>query len=485
MNTPDRNESLASRPPARYSLQRRLLWSLGLPIIVVALLQAGLAYRAALTQADAAFDAQMKQLATAIQAGQVDSRLSASGIKELDFVVQTWSADGRIIYQSTTRRLAPARVKPGYSIAQTGDKTYRVYATGRSGVFVQVSQDLQARADKARQEAFSRTWPIALLGLFLVLLTNWVIRRALAPVDRVRQELSQRRARRLEPVDDANLPSEVQPLVRELNDLLERVSQTMQGHRDFVADAAHELRSPLTAIKLQVQNLRRTSPPAGQQTDPDTAAAVKRLEQGVDRAARMTDQLISMAREQVPLSESEPSQIVSLSELAKDVIIQLTAQADDRNIDLGMHRDDSLTITGQTDSIRVLVRNLIGNALKYTPVNGTVDVSVITENDRVCLIVEDSGPGIEASQRERVFDRFYRGHPYREHADAPGEPTIESQTNTPDTGQPEATGSGLGLAIVKAVANRHQAEVQLAKSPRLGGLRVRVQFPHLERAATA
>lgn len=469
---------------ATYSLRRRLLWLLGLAIIVVALLQAALAYRAALAQADAAFDAQMKQLAMAIRAGQFDPSQPRRTAEELDFVVQAWSADGRIVYQSTRRRIAPAQRRPGYSIAKTGDKTYRVYATDQRGVSVQVSQDLDARASEARREAIKRTWPIALLGPLLVLLAGWVISRSLAPVERVRRELSQRKPGQLESIDEADLPAEVKPLVSELNGLFDRVSTTLQAQQNFVADAAHELRSPLTAVKLQLQNVRKamTGANAGNATSTtatsstassDAIEGLQRLEQGIERAARMTDQLISMAQQEA-LTDIGPATPVNLGELVREAIVQLNPQATERQIDLGLYRDESLDVDGWPDALRILLRNLVSNAIKYSPQHGTVDVSVVRENGMTCLVVEDSGPGIEPGQRERVLDRFHRGRL--------AQSISGGKSNTPSVNTTDAIpeGSGLGLAIVKTISDRHRAALQLARSPRLGGLRVTVAFAPCE-----
>lgn len=437
-----------------YSLRSRLLWVSGLAFMVVALLQAALAYRAALAQADDAFDAQMKQLALAIRAGQFDGNRPARGAEELDFVVQAWSADGRIIYQSTTRRLARVKRQPGYSIARTGDKTYRVYATDQSGVSVQVSQDMDARARKARREAIKRTWPIALVGPLLVLLAGWIITRSMAPVERVRRDLARRKPGQLESIDESDLPDEVKPLVSELNHLFDRVSDTIDTQQHFIADAAHELRSPLTAIKLQLQNLRSATSrsTADDSSTADVTSALDRLEHGVERAARMIDQLISMARQEA-LNDTSPPVRVDLQALVRDAIVATAPQAADKQIDLGLHQEIPVAIEGWPDALQIMMQNLVSNAIKYTPRDGTVDVSIVEESGLPVIVVEDSGPGIDPDQRERVLDRFYRGKA----ADAPG--------------------SGLGLAIVKTICDRHHARLTLARSPRLGGLRASVHFP--------
>jgi two-component system OmpR family sensor kinase len=276
-----------------------------------------------------------------------------------------------------------------------------------------------------------------------------VISGSLEPVARVRKQLASRHADDLSPVSDAGLPDEVRPLVQELNLLFGRVRTAFDTQQNFVADAAHELRTPLAALKLQVQSLERSDSRA------DSAdarkLAVSRLSAGIERATRLVEQLLVLARQE---ANEAPRQPVELVVLAKRAVADLIGVAQNKHIDLGLQRDDAGTVEGQPEALMILLRNLVDNAIKYTPHGGTVDVSVLNEQGALSVKVEDSGPGIPPEERERVFDRFYR---------VPGS---------------EAAGSGLGLAIIKAIAERHGATLTLGESQRLGGLEATVRFVH-------
>ncbi len=236
-----------------------------------------------------------------------------------------------------------------------------------------------------------------------------------------------------------------------MNDLLARLKQSVERERSFIADAAHELRTPLTALDLQVQSLRAEAAGSGHDE------AVQRLEAGVARAARLVEQLLALAREERDgRREHEP---VALPDLAREVIEELLPLADKRGIDLGMERADAVRVAGDGEALRVLVRNLLDNAIRYSPAGGKVDVSVERHGGaepRAVLVVSDDGPGIPPPERERVFDRFHR---------------------VPGTA---ASGSGIGLALVRSIAAHHNAHIRLDDGPGARGLRVSVDFPALD-----
>ena len=258
--------------------------------------------------------------------------------------------------------------------------------------------------------------------------------------------MAARAADDLSPLPDADLPAEVLPLVRELNLLFDRVRLAFAAQQHFVADAAHELRSPLTALKLQAQALRRA------QDDVSRDAAIARLNDGIERAINLVGQLLVLAREESQRS-AEPLQAVDLQELSRQTVADVLPQAQARHIDLGLATTDAVSTQGHFEPLHILLRNLLDNAVKYAPEGGQVDISLAMRNGAAVLAVEDSGPGIPDEEMGRVFDRFYR------------------------SAGTQAVGSGLGLAIVKAIAERHGASVTMSRSRRLGGLRVEVAFP--------
>jgi two-component system OmpR family sensor kinase len=244
------------------------------------------------------------------------------------------------------------------------------------------------------------------------------------------------------------LPSEIRPLADALNDLLGRLDQSFSLQRRFAADAAHELRTPLTALNLQVQLAERA------QTDADRARAFERLRQGIRRATRLVQQLLTMARLDPDAATATPTSI-DVGKLVASVVEDARPLAAERAIALNCEgTTDPACVNGSEDALRILFNNLVDNALRYTPAGGRVLTAVARDQDGVQVVVEDTGPGIPEEERERVFDRFYRGR------------------------SAEATGTGLGLAIVSQVAEMHRGAVTLeAADPGSGGLRVRVRLP--------
>jgi two-component system OmpR family sensor kinase len=259
----------------------------------------------------------------------------------------------------------------------------------------------------------------------------------------VRRQLAQRQADDLSPVSDAELPDEVQPLVSELNLLFERVQRAFAAQQHFVADAAHELRSPLAALRLQLQGLQRAG------DDTARAAAAERLSAGIDRATRLVEQLLTLARQEASTAGAEPVDLRAVAQLA---LADVAPAAQARGMDVGLLDSAPATVPGNAEALRMLVRNLLDNAIKYTPTGGQVDLQVRVHEGQAVLTVEDSGPGIAPQHRDRAMQRFVR-------ITADGAP-----------------GSGLGLAIVQAIAQAHGAAVALGTSARLGGLQVVVSF---------
>lgn len=433
------------------SLRARLLWFLLAAIVLAAGAQALVAYRTVLKEADDIFDYHMQQMALSLRAGLPPSAAVGgigSGEQNFDFVVQVWTADGVRIFESAEQAALPQLAVLGFADVRARGTTYRVFSMQTSGLVIQVAQDMAARRNMAGALALRTIAPVALMAPLLMLVVWWVVSRSLAPVARVRKQVASRQADDLSAVSEEGLPDEVRPLVQELNLLFDRVRHAFDAQKHFVADAAHELRSPLAALKLQVQGLQRA---------PDAAArdlAVSRLVAGIDRATRLVEQMLALARHEASMAAGAKPQPVDLAEVARLAISDAVAAAQARRIDIGVsHADPDAVVSGQPEALRMLLRNLIDNAVKYTPEEGRVDVGIATRDSAVELSVDDSGPGLPEEERERVLDRFYR------------------------SGEPKAPGSGLGLAIVKSIADLHGATVALAPAPSLGGLRVLVRFP--------
>jgi len=434
------------------SLRARLLWFLLAAIVLAAGTQAFVAYRTVLNEADEIFDHHMRQMALSLRAGLPPSAAVGglgAGDENFEFIVQVWTLDGIRIFESAAQAALPQRAVLGFSNVQARSTTYRVFSLQTGALVIQVAQDMAARRRMAGTLALRTVGPIALAAPLLMLVVWWVVSFSLAPVARVRSQVAARQADDLSPLSENDLPEEVRPLVQELNLLFGRVQRAFEAQKHFVADAAHELRSPLAALKLQVQGLQRAT------DEPTRELAVSRLTAGIDRATRLVEQMLALARHEGSAMAGTRPESVSLTEVARLAISDVVSTAQARMIDIGVVRADPVKVPGQAEALRTLLRNLLDNAVKYSPDGGRVDVDIASGADAVELSVDDSGPGLPAGERERVLDRFYR------------------------SGEPQAPGSGLGLAIVKSIANLHGATVSLDRSASLGGLRVTVRFSTL------
>lgn len=441
------------------SLRARLLGFVLLAILGVALLQAGLAWRAARAEADALFDYHMEQTAQSLRAGLPQGLVTGviplpADEPQFDFVLQIWSIDGTRVFESAARAELPQRAVLGFADVDAHGTRYRVYSLQARTFVIQVAQDLRVRQRMAGALALRTALPIVLLAPLLMLLVGWLVNRSLAPVARVREQVAQRQADGLTPVDDVDLPDELRPLVQEFNALIGRAAQALDAQQRFVADAAHELRSPLAALKLQVQGLHRATDGATRER------ALQRLDAGIDRATRLIEQLLVLARQQAQASAGVPTVPVALADLLRQALADAAPAAQARRIDLGLAQADELTVDGHPDALRILLRNLLDNAIRYTPEGGRVDAALRREGAHGVLTVDDSGPGITEAERARVLQRFVR--------------LLDADAGAP------TTGSGLGLAIVQSVALLHAATLRLEQSLTLGGLRVSVRLPAAE-----
>ncbi|AEG93982.1 ATP-binding protein [Ramlibacter tataouinensis] len=437
--------SAAARP---HSLRRRLLGLVLAAILLAALGLGAATYRGALRQADALFDLHLQQMAQALRWGVPLGGLADGAADDgIEVLIQIWGLDGTLVFRSGPSPLPPRAVL-GYSDAEVDGRRWRIYTLHTPMQTVQIAQDRDARQARARALALQATLPMALLAPLLMLAVGWIITRSLAPVERMRRQVAARADDDLSPLPEQGLPQEVRPLVHELNLLFGRVDAAFAAQKNFVADAAHELRSPLAALRLQVQALRRASDDAS-----GREAAIARLQQGIERAIRLVGQMLVLARQEAG-GEAAPVQPVALQALLQEAIGAALPQATARGIDLGLAAVEPATVQGRAQELLILLNNLVDNAIKYAPPGGRVDLGLALEDGAPVLTVEDSGPGIPEDQRERAFDRFHR-------------------LGSAD----EAAGSGLGLAIVRAIAQRHGASVRLDASARLGGLRAEVRWP--------
>ncbi len=430
------------------SIRTRLLLALLGLVAVISLLAGILTYRRVLAETSALFDYQLRQMALSLQ-----SQVPLAPRLELpptggDFVVEIWDLFGRVEYLSRPGLPTIDRPYVGYANVTLQGQPWRVYGLQTFDGVIQVAQPLRVRQGLARAAALRVVIPLLVLLPLLAAAMAWVVGQSLAPLRRVAGEVQRRDVHSLAPVAATHLPEEIAPLVDQLNRLLGRVDAAFAAQRAFIADAAHELRSPLTAVRLQLQLLDRAPDPAAR-----TQARVQ-LGAAVDRAIHLVGQLLALARNEPRDVPPETRVPVSLREVATEALAEMHALAVERRIELALEAVSEAQVSGDREALRILVRNLVDNAIRYTPAGGRVQVSIGSGGAEAgaWLEVIDTGPGIPPAERSRAFDRFHR------RASAP------------------EGGCGLGLAIVKAVADRHGARVTLGDAP-AGGLKVTVAFP--------
>jgi len=426
------------------SIRARLLAALVATLLLGAAAIGGLVFWNVLRETEALFDYQMRQMALSLRdQGEIGVQPVDSD-QGFDYVVQIWTADGRAIYATSRYRALPSRAVLGFADVEVQGVLWRTYSVATRERVIQVAQPSAARRQLAARAALRSVTPLAAIAPLLAIVMAWLLSVALRPLARVASAVRARDAESLDLLPTHGLPDEVSPLVGALNRMLQRLAQAFGAQRAFVADAAHELRSPLTALKLQIDALRSADDEASR------GVAIESLRRGVERAVRLVEQLLTLARSERG-APAVPSQRVDLSELVRQAIADTAPAALARGSDFELDAEERVELDGDPATLTALARNLAENAVLYAPAGARVRVRVWREEGVPVLSFDDSGPGIAKSERERVFDRFYRQN---------------------GSG---ASGSGLGLAIVRSVAERHGATVTLGDSE-LGGLRVVVRF---------
>lgn len=437
------------------SIRTRLLLSL-LPLFILAEAVIGtVTYRYVLRDSHELFDYHLRQMALSLrdQGAVLPPPGPPEDREQFDFVVQIWSADGSKIYLSHTRSRArlPERATLGFSDVVTGGERWRVYSTLARGRVIQVGQPFEVRERIAAAAALRSLTPLLFFAPLVALAIWWLVGKSLAPVEQIATELRRRDATRLDPVPEADIPTEVEPMVTSLNGLLERLRASFAAQRAFVADAAHELRTPIAALKLQAGLMARA------RDDDARTEALRELNAGIDRSAHLVDQLLALARSE-PQAKGEPGDCIDIARIAGGVVAEMMPIATARDSSLEFEAPATLPLRGDASALHSLLQNLVDNALRHTEPGSRVIVRVEEDDGLARLSVDDDGPGIAVEERDRVFDRFY------------------GRTAGGDAG------SGLGLAIAKAVIDRHAGRIELDRSP-LGGLRVLVSLPRIREEA--
>lgn len=430
------------------SIRKTLLVWLFAGVMIAIALTASLVYYQARKEANELSDHQMIQLVASMPQSPVPvagTRTDDASMPD-DFVVQVWDrSNGFRLYNSHEQITGlPQNKEIGFSDVSVEGTEWRIYNARLGETIVQVAQLASSRHQIAAQVALRTVAPLILLLPFLSILIWVTVGKSLAAVKRVAAHVQSRDASSLPAIPDQELPREIQPLTHAFNDLLSRLRLAIMAQRAFIADAAHELKTPLTALQLQMQLAQRA------RTDEERQAAFADLKGGLERANHLVQQLLTLAR-QDPGAYEQIREPVDLAALVHSVVTDFSALAQHKHITLEIKADQPAVITGNPEALRIMFNNLVDNAIRYTPDGGRVDLAIALLERQARITVADNGPGIPEKDLTRVLDRFYR---------VPGTPS---------------KGSGLGLAIVKQIATAHNAHITLSNAEH--GLDVQIIFP--------
>ncbi|MGB7816838.1 MAG: ATP-binding protein [Methylotenera sp.] len=366
---------------------------------------------------------------------------------EQKIAFQIWDESDLLLRSTLAPVTAMASDKEGYSETIVNGEPWRVLTRwdARHEFMIQVAEPLAGRESLARHITLKMLLPTFIALPVLALLIWFGVGAGLQPLKLLKQEVKQRTANRLEPLAMADVPEEVAPLVKALNDLFARLQQAFEGERRFTADAAHEMRTPLAALKIQAQVALRST------DEVERHVALENVLRGVDRATRLVEQLLTLARVD-PETAAMGYKQVDLRSLAAMVMADMEPLAHAKQIEMLLNEGPACHVSGDDAQLCLLLRNLLDNAIRYTPADGRVSVDV-HDNGGVSLEVRDTGPGIPKTEREQVQQRFYR-----------------------IAGSGEE-GSGLGLSIVRRIAQLHGARLELHDNDAGPGLLVKVLWP--------
>jgi len=429
------------------SLRTHLLLTLAIAITLGTLIQAGCAYHVALGEVSQISDLHMQRFAHAVS-GRINRQIEEGTYVELP----SHKEHDFSLIVTQLQNINPPRLpttRTGFSTQHEKHHAYRVFTLRTSDKTIQVIQDMDERSVEASQLALRTVLPIVVLAPLLMLCMWWVISHTLQPLIISRKEIARRSPDELHPLQTEHVPEELLPFIHEINTLFVRISKAFAAQQSFIGNAAHELRSPLAALRLQVQRLQRVQTPEARQQ------ATERLICGIDRATRLIEQMLVLARADAPVTTPGP---VDLIELVRMSLSDVMPGAQNRFIEVSANMPDApegaCCISGNIESLRTMLRNLMENAIKYAPRNGAVLIELQRgAAGELILSIEDNGPGIPEEERAEVFERFRRGSARY------------------------AEGSGLGLAIVSTIAERHKIRINLEESTRLGGLCVTLHCP--------
>ncbi len=445
----------------RLSIQTRLLSLSILSVLIVVLAGGWLAFREAGHEVDELVDGQLVQYARIMLAlahsGDEDRNVELPLFKgsrsARRMLFQIWEhgreGDKLLLHSPDMAQSWPAGVaRTGYSNLRLGDSTWRCLAAAddENKHYVLAALDMHVRDELSRDIAWVNLKPYLYSIPILAFLLAWGIHRGLAPLRKLDADLAVRSPERLGALADAELPLELSPLVATMNRLFGRVARTLDNERRFTSDAAHELRTPLAALLVQLQVAQRV------QDESEKQAAVAKALRGAERMSHLVGQLLALARLD-GAQESAQHLEFDLSALLEDAVREMTPTAAEKGRHLECRIEPDLTVLGNPDLLGVLIRNLLDNALRYGAVDGRINVQMTREAGKAVLRVADDGPGVAPADLEKLGTRFQRFAPQ----------SIE--------------GVGLGLSIVRRIAELHGAQLDFGPGLDRKGLGVTLRIP--------
>lgn len=437
-----------------YSLKRRLLQWISFPILIAAALIFLIAYLFSWHEIEEVYDAQLVHSAKTLlqlteheidEQQNIDIGTESPNLQhryENKTAFRIWKNDKIVLQSSRAKDFAGVEAPPGFSVQIIEEKPWRffVFIDAEKNIKVETAERYAIRYELIGQLMTSLAIPMAILVPFLLLIVWIGVRQSITPLIALSNEVDSRKIDDLTPIKNNDIPREVTPLVDAMNRLFIRIGDSFRREREFTDHAAHELRTPLAAMKTQTQVLLKKA--SGM---PDCKDGLDNLNATIDRTTHLVEQLLSLARLQ---NDTPPMKAIDLSDLLEDTVSQVRSLAEHKQQVIRVNIEPNVEIKGHADSLYMLIHNILDNAVKYSPEGSNINVTLGKDKT---LSISDSGPGISEADKKRVFNRFVR---------------------MDKTGQ---TGSGLGLSIAQWVADMHAVTLVL-KDNSPTGLTVEIYF---------
>ena len=437
-----------------YSLRSRLLAWISVPIVIATLLALASSYYFARHEIEEVYDAQLVHSAKVLLQLTEHEIMEDEGFHlgienpdlqhkyERNLGFRVWVGDELITQSPNTKDFDKFEARPGFSnqVVTAHEWRFFVFLEPVNKIKIEVSERYDIRYELIIQLMISLIVP-ALMFLPVILLIIWIgVRKVLKPVVKISADVDKRGSDDLSPIQKEAMPQEIAPLIAALNRLFKRLEESFKREREFTDHAAHELRTPLAAMKTQTQVLMKKA-----KDMPECADGLDNLQSSINRATHLVEQLLSLARLQ---HEELPQEKADLSNLLQKCLADVSSRAAQKNISLNIEISENCLVRAHADSVSILLGNLLDNATKYTLEGGVVSISLSQEG---VLEIADTGPGLSDGDKARVFERFVR-------ADKSGQ-----------------SGSGLGLSIAQWIASAHNNTINLLNNePK--GLRVHMEW---------